>query len=164
MQNPYSPPGAELTDPKSELPSLAVKGLVTLFRRLVVTSTLIYLLSFAFDWLPIPLPGDLQAAVEVAGTGALAGPVNQYLYWLLHLLWIVSAIGLYFFRPWSRWLFVSAYAVDILSSIVGGVTVLLPWHSIVVTLISLMDGAIIALSFLPPLARVFKGKDSSHLG
>lgn len=71
---------------------------------------------------------------------------------------LVILIGLWFFRPWARLLFVLALALSIIDSVFW------PYHGLsipplfVLTItwcIVLLNGAIVAISFLPPVRKLF---------
>lgn len=78
---------------------------------------------------------------------------------------LVVLIGLWFFRRWARFLFVLALALSIVDSAFW------PYHGLslpplsVVTItwcVVMLNGLIVAMSFLPPICDVFVIQEQSH--
>jgi hypothetical protein len=155
FSNPYLPPGALLADPKSEA-VLSARGLVRLFQRLVVASTFIGIVLWSWIWLPLPISDDAMALRNVSGADAFDPMTSWLIITALQPVFIVCALGLYFFKWWARWLFVGAYGVGCLNTFLGGMGVSFGWEGALYQIMTLMDGAIIALAFLPPLAGYFE--------
>jgi len=153
--NPYSPPGAVVADPESQAAVIKVSGLIRLFQWLVVTSTLLGLLLFGWPFLPIPLTEELATLRSQAGAGAIAFAVNSSILLLLQPLWILSAVGLCFFKWWARPIFAGTYGLLLIGNLLGGVAIWLPWETVLITVTTLLDGAVLALAFLPPLSEYF---------
>jgi hypothetical protein len=153
--NPYHPPGAAVADPMVELAELKVSGLLRLFQAMVVASTAIGLVLFFWPYLPLPISPPGAAFRGQAGAGALAPAVSQVAFYVAQPMWILSAIGLYFLRWWGRFLLVATYALTSLASLVGGMQVQFEFESLLATIATLMDGAVLALAFLPPLSKYF---------
>lgn len=157
MDDRYLPPLAPVDDVSTDpAASLSRPGLVRLYHRLVLASVVLGLLLAFLPWSRLPLSYELQQAVQAAGLGAIV-PLEamHLLWWIQQPLWVAAGIGLYFFRSWARWLFTVLYGVSILSSLVGGAIVHLPWEAAMVTAVTLVDGALLALVFLPPLNAAF---------
>ena len=153
--NPYLPPGAAVADPMGAVAVLKVSGLLRLFQAMVVASTVIGLLLFVWPYLPIPMSERMAAFRSYGGAGALAPAATTIVFFVAQPLWIVSAIGLYFLRWWGRLMLVGTYVLTMLASLLGGIWVQLPWESFLGTIATLMDGAVLALAFLPPLSGHF---------
>lgn len=151
----YVPPVAEANDFKSDVATVTVKGLIPAFQLLVVTGTVLGLFVFGWRYLPVPLSSDAQTMLSYHGVDAVALPLAILINLVLQPIWIVSAFGLCCFTWWSRPLFVGAYILGFIQTLLGGVAVLLPWEFVLLTFISLVDGAVLALAFLPPLSGYF---------
>ena len=155
FSNPYLPPGALIADPM-EPAVLSARGLVRLFQYLVIASTSIGLLLWVFVFVPLPASEEARALRAASGFDAL----NPMISWLaavaLQIVYVVCAFGLCFFKWWGRWLYAGAYGIGVLNSLAGGTTVSLAWEGTLILIATLIDGAIIALAFLPPLARYFE--------
>jgi hypothetical protein len=152
--DPYSPPKALLVDPNA-IATISVAGLVRLFQAMVVTSTVIGLFLFAWPYLPLPIADELMALRAEAGAGALAFGLSGWISLLLQPFWILSALGLFFFKSWARPVFVGTYALSTVASLLGGMAIWLPWETVLIIVATLLDGAILVLAFLPPLATYF---------
>ena len=155
FSNPYMPPAALLADPK-DAAVLSARGLVRLFQRLVIGSTLIGIVLWLWMFLPLPISEDTMALRNVGGSDAFDPMLSWLVYTALQPVFIVCAFGLYSFKWWARWLFAGAYAAALLNTLVGGTAVWLAWEGVLIMLATLMDGAILTLAFLPPLAQYFE--------
>lgn len=154
--NPYLPPGALVSDLITDIADLKVSGLLRIFQSMVIASTLIGLFLFLSPYLSIPISDRSAILKGYGGTDALVPAVTQIVYLVAQPLWIVAAIGLYFLRWWGRVMLVGIYLLSGLGSLLGGMFVYLPWESLLGTAATLMDGAVLALAFLPPLSKYFR--------
>ena len=145
---------------------ITVSGLIRLFQRMIIASATLVVLLFVSPYLPIPIGEEQLAFRSGAGSGALGLDAAIAIYYLLQLLWILSAVGLYFFKWWGRMLFAGAYVLGAIQTLLSGLEVNLPWESVVTMIATLLDGAILALAFLPPLSTYFERDrgNSQHPG
>jgi hypothetical protein len=151
---PYSPPSSRLADPQDHV-EITFAYLVELFRGMVVVATIIGAFLYWWHLLPLPMSEDMRMFKAQSGAGALAPVLSQIMSLAVQPLWLLSAVGLWCFRWWGRALFLGLYGVGAVLNLVGGATVSLPWENVLITVVMLLDGAILALAFLPPLARRF---------
>lgn len=120
---------------------------VGLFRVLVVTSVLLYL-----TWVTLPLligvsSLEMEAILSWNGYGASSWIESPWFYLSTGVSKIVASIGLFFFLSWGRWLFLMVHVIVFASIPFSGVSVVPPIDNIVGFLLTLSDGAILALSF-----------------
>lgn len=89
------------------------------------------------------------------GAGAvnfdLASEIRKY----LPAAFLAAGIGLLFFAPWSRWLFLVCYVIGAATITFGGFIVSSPTDHFLYFFVTLIDGAILGLVFLSPLSRQF---------
>jgi hypothetical protein len=138
-----------------EVAALKVSGLLRLFQAMVVASALIGVLLVVWPFLPIPIAERMTAFRAQLSAGALAPAASNIAFLIAQPLYILSAIGLYFLRWWGRLVFVGTYILTLLATLAGGMWVQLPWESFLATVVTLMDGAVLVLAFLPPLSVHF---------
>ena len=152
--NPYAPPESAVADPWAVL---AVPGLIRLFQYMVVASALLGIVLFASPFLPMPVSADVMTLRrEAAGADALFPMVSYVIFMALQPVWIISAFGLCFFKWWARPLLVAAYLIGAFGNLVGGLGLWMPWETLLFTASTLLDGAVLALAFLPPLSTYFE--------
>jgi hypothetical protein len=154
-RNPYLPPAAPIADLDAEA-ALSGRGLVRLFQSMVVASTAIGAFLWIWPYLPLPISEQTMAIRDADGVGALLPWASYWVLTALQPIWVVAGIGLYFFLWWGRLLLAAAYAAGVIAYVVGGMIIWLPWEAVLVTLATLLDGAILALAFLPPLSKYFE--------
>ena len=151
-------PTGDAPDKNDVTAKISVPKLVRLFQALVITSTVLGLFLYTWQYLGFSLAPSTKEILDLGGALAIAPTASSLGFLIAQPFWIISAVGLCFLRPWSRPLFVATYAFTTVANLVGGVIVWLPWELIVFTIAALLDGAVLALAFLPPLAPYF----SSH--
>src|SRR5688572_9336745 len=154
-RNPYLAPAAPLADLDAEA-SISARGLVRLFQSMVVASTAIGAFLWIWPYLPLPISEQTMAIRDADGIGALLPWASYWVLTALQPIWVVAGIGLYFFLWWGRLLLAAAYAAGIVANLVGGMIIWLPWEAVLVTLATLLDGAVLTLAFLPPLSKYFE--------
>lgn len=152
--NPYAAPKSAVTDPHAWA-TVTVSGLVRLFQVMVVASTLIGIFIFFWPFLPIPTAQDVTGLRAAAGAGAWSAALSYVIAWAMQPLWILSAFGLCFFKWWARPVFAGTYVLGAIDNLVGGLVVWLPWEAVLITIATLLDGAVLALAYLPPLSAYF---------
>lgn len=150
----YSPPKSRVADPDAGV-TITVSRLVRLFQVMVVTSTLIGLFLYVWPFLPLGVGQEIRALRDQAGADAITPDVSAIIFFVLQPLWILSAVGLCFFTWWARPLFIGTYVLSSTASLLGGVAIWLPWEVVLLTIATLLDGAIFLLAYLPPLSAYF---------
>ena len=132
----------------------------TLFKRLVIGTTALYVL-----WLALPWIQDAFVSTEIAdalswnGFGAVL-PLPTGIAWLVALLYVPVAIGLCSFSPSARWLFVALTVFLHIWSPLGGLRVETALGATLGSIVTLGDGAVITLAFTSPLRERFKSHES----
>jgi hypothetical protein len=133
----------------------------TLFKRLVIGTTALYVL-----WLALPWIQDAFVSAEVAdalswyGFGAVL-PLPTGIAWLVALLYVPVAIGLCSFSASARWLFVALTVFVHAWSLLGGLRVETALGATMGSIIMLGDGAVITLAFTSPLRERFQTHESA---
>ena len=155
VNNPYAAPRSAVTD-FNAWATLTVSGLVRLFQVMVIASALIGMFIFFWPFLPIPTAEDVTGLRQAAGAAAWSPELRYVIAWAMPLLWLLSAFGLCFFKWWARALFAGTYVLSAMLHLMGGLVVWLPWEAVLITITTLLDGAVLALAYLPPLATHFE--------
>ena len=158
MQNPYTPPSAKLSEP--EAITLSGARLLRTYQRLLILSTVAYILGAVLMYLPVPWSEEVMRVRAYDGYGSIITATLGRLYtpiWLvLFTSALVARIGMYFLERWARTLFVAMYVVSIVIVLVHGVSVLTPLEGAVATVAALADGAILTFAYTEPLSHAFK--------
>lgn len=155
FSNPYLPPGALLADPK-EAAVLSARGLVRLFQYLLIGSILMRFLFWILEFVPLPISEQARAMRDAAGFDAWNPMASWFIAIAVQLVLVVCAFAMCFFKWWARWVYVIAYAMMVANGLVSGTGVVLAWEGALYHIEVLMNGAILALAFLPPLSRYFE--------
>ena len=69
-------------------------------------------------------------------------------------------MGLLFFAPWSRWLFLAVIVVSLASVPFRGITVAAPLDTLIGSLAGLVDGLVLALAFVSPIAQCWTERNT----
>jgi hypothetical protein len=130
--------------------------LPALFQRLVIGTTALYALWLALPWIEVGLvSAEVADALSWYGFDAVL-PWPAAIAWFVALLYLPVAAGLYRFSPSARRLFVALTIVVQVWSLLGGLHVETPLGATLGSLVTLGDGAIIALAFASPLRERFR--------
>jgi hypothetical protein len=153
--SPYRPPRANVSDPPNVPAEVTVRGLVRIFQRLVIASGTLTVMLFVAPFVRYEQLAERTLAV-LSGAAGLAAAIGSVLYHVESALLLVAAIGLFFFRWWSRYLLAGSYLLSIVTTTMAGRSTGYPLEGVLSTIASLIDGAILTLAFLPPLAKYFR--------
>src|ERR1051325_8167127 len=134
---------------------MQLRSLQSIFRALVVASTVSVLLVLAGPWLIWDsAPLETYRALIGRGVGAVF-PLAPSFVWLLVALRLAVTVGLCRFNPQARFVFASLAGLDLVLLLLGGVVTGTAIEAFLATSANLMNGAIIALSYFSPLKRRF---------
>jgi len=154
LRNPYLPPGALIADVNGEA-AISARGLVRLFQWMVAATTAIGLLLFIWPYLRLPIPEDVLG-MRFAQVGGWWPAATLVSYYVLQPIMVIAGIGLFFFMWWGRLLFVLAYVLGTIANLLGSMVIWFPIEVTLFTIVTLLDGAVLTLAFLPPLSRYFE--------
>lgn len=143
---------------------------IALFRTLVALSFCLSLASGAWELVPPAIPEDWKTLLEWNGNGGVFEGLSErtnslskpeavgLLLLLLGILGLTvyAQVGIFLFWPKGR---ASYVAVTVGLAILGffdGLVVVLPGAAVLCSLSLLVDGAVIAMAFLPPVNARFK--------
>lgn len=128
--------------------------MVKIFRVIVVVSTLLFICLWAF---PFIAPSVLtEEEMEILMFGGFGGFVlSLFSFGILFTAWLVCSIGVFFFKPWARQGFLFLAIFSVVTSPFLGFLVYSPWEVTLMQLVTLADGAILALMYLSSVAHEF---------
>jgi len=154
LRNPYLPPGALIADVNAEA-AISGRGLVRLFQSMIIASTAIGIVLFVWPYIGLPI-SEPTLAMRFAEVGGIWPAATLAIYYVVQPMWLIAAIGLYFFMWWGRLLLAAAYVLSAIGTLLAGIVIWFPWEVTLFTIAALLDGAVLALAFLPPLSRYFE--------
>ena len=126
-------------------------------------AVVVWALLYAW-WSTLPFTAYKQSALvraameEYHGRGAII-PLNDTFADFLLLVTVIAAGGLFFFRPWGRVLFVVTTAVSVVLTPFFGIAVAGPFDGALGFLMTLINGALLAIVFWSPVAGRFMASD-----
>lgn len=129
---------------------------IGIFRVLVLIALGLYLACVA-----LPFTGwtvDLTAKMALAwyGAGASAGVLHPFVFVVLVAVRLAATIGLLLLFTWSRRLYAAWLLAGAVHAAFAGVNVAPAIDSAVGYVSLLLDGALLALAYSPPLAPAFR--------
>jgi hypothetical protein len=129
---------------------------IRLFQVLVLSSTTFFVVWFFLPFWSGYLSDDQYRLAEYNGYGAVL-PVHHALYYGTWFgLWLIAALGLYFFQNWARHLFLALSFLNLALAPFSGFAVQAPIDVLFSATVSILDGAILAMAYLLPLSANFK--------
>lgn len=127
-----------------------------MFRLMVVSSTVIGCFLALWGFLPVHYPPEIASIRNLNGAGAFFPKLSEAVYYVSQGLYVLAGFGLYFFVWWSRYLLAGLYVIGFLNTLAWGMVVSHGWEHVLASSTAMLDGATIALSFLPPLSKYFE--------
>jgi hypothetical protein len=129
---------------------------VSRFRVLVVLSSLCYVLLLVGPWVFWSnLSREASDVLSWRGLDAIL-PLTAFPYYLLLMLWLAAAVGMYFFINAARALYAALAAFNLLVFLLGGMDTRLAVESFLIQFTTMADGAIIAIAYWSPLSKKFE--------
>lgn len=126
------------------------------FQILVIAATACYVVWFLLPYWPFYLTETEQQMTEVSGYGAVL-PVEHPLYYSTWFaLWIIAGLGLVFLQNWARHLFLVLSLLGPALAPFSGFVVQPPLDGLFANASALLDGVILAVAYLSPLADSFR--------
>lgn len=131
---------------------------IRLFQSLVIASTASYVIWFFLPFWSFYLSDAEYRLAELSGFGAVL-PVESPLYYgAWFALWLIAALALLFFQNWARHLYLTLSVLGLVLAPFSGFVVQAPLDTLLGNAALIMDGAILAMAYLSPLAQNFQNK------
>ena len=127
---------------------------IRLFQVFVVLTSAAYVVWFFLPYWSSYLPDQEQRLADHNGYGADI-PTHFLIYGTWFCLWLIAALGLFFFQNWARHLFLALSLVGLAMAPFSGFVVQPPIDALFSTINLLLDGAILAMAYLSPLSVCF---------
>ena len=125
------------------------------FQILVVAATVCYVVWFFLPFWSNYLTDIEHRVASHTGYGALL-PIDHPLY---HGTWfalsLIAALGLIFIQNWARHLYLALSILGLVSAPFSGFVIQPPLDTLFSSASLLLDGAILAIAYLSPLAASF---------
>lgn len=131
---------------------------LTAYYYLVIASAALGIILWALPHLTFLTNKDFSFLYGSNGAGAINFHIVSTIRAYLPGAFLVAGIGLLFFAPWSRWLFLVCYTIGAIATTLGGFITASPVDQFFYLLCTLVDGAILGLAFLSPLSKKFNPK------
>ncbi|WP_445358550.1 hypothetical protein [Microbulbifer sp. ANSA005] len=131
----------------------------SLFRILVVAGALLAIVFWSMPFIDYMwLSNDELQILDLGGFGSKL-PQSEAYYWFTLLLWLVISAGLYFYKKNARTAFVVCLIVftfaGLFAGLFDGIMVLSPIEAALSSIITLSDGAIIAIMYFTSVNAKF---------
>lgn len=129
---------------------------IRLFQTLVIVATACYVVWFFLPHWPGYLTEIEQRVAGYSGHGAVL-PVQHPIYygaWLAS--WLVAAVGLVMLQNWARHFYLALSLLGLILAPFSGFIIQPPLDTLFSSANLLLDGAVLALAYLSPVADNFK--------
>jgi hypothetical protein len=133
-----------------------------IFRKIIIASVLLYTFIWFFPYFGYVLMTDseIDILVSVGGYGATL-PYEEYAVFfmvydvMIYAGFVASSIGMFFFKKIAREAFSVLIVISLIVTFVSGMTVSYAGIAFLESILSLMDGGILALAYLSSLSQKF---------
>jgi hypothetical protein len=126
------------------------------FQFLVAVSALLYIFWMLLPHVPRTFSPEVQQVLSNGGYGGQPWVTDSRFYISLGVTKLLASLGLVLFFSWGRWLFAAVAAIGLACVPFSGLSVGAPLDNLVGYLASLIDGAILALSFSSPFSEAMR--------
>jgi len=126
-----------------------------LFRVLVAAAALLHVLLWLAPLAAVDLTGHGAWLLELDGYGA-AIAYHPVLYWSLFTTWLLVLAGLFFYVSAARFALLALIGISAGLSLGWGIRVLTPAEAALFPVLSVIDGAVLAMAYCPPLRDEFQ--------
>lgn len=135
----------------------------SIFRFLVLSSLFLYYIWYASFLFSIQVWGVEVAEVLMHGGREAWLTIPSDLVLVLPVMWTIATAGMFFYKRWSRVLFLMLLGASLLLAFTGGLTIMVGPQYAVAMLVSTVDGAVCFMSFFSSVANKFhKSSDSGQ--
>lgn len=133
-----------------------------IFRILVVLSTFLYVFWVFIPYLPFNLSQEELDALSWISYGAILNFPDWF--WVVStLVWVLVAIGMFFFIPIARMLYLILIVSFLFLTPFLGIGVYTALELFLLETINILDGAILTIAFLTSVSNEFKSRSNKTL-
>ena len=129
---------------------------IRVFQLLCIASAFLYVTYLALPHVGLRYSAQEAQLLRMSGYGGLPFIQHPVFYLSFGVAKFIATVALVFFLPWGRWLLVVIVLAGLASLPFTGISVGTPLDGIIASLLTLCDGAVIALAFSPPLAGAMR--------
>lgn len=126
------------------------------FQLLVAISALLYIAWLLLPYAPRTFSREVETILSWGGYGGAPWVNDPRFYLSLGVSKLIASLGLILFLSWGRWLFLVVVAIGLASAPFAGVSAAVPLDNIVGYLLTLTEGAILALAFSSPISEAMR--------
>ena len=126
-----------------------------IFQMIVIVSTIIYVVFWFWPTMGLEQLSEIEfRLVQYQGYEAIM-PVIPILSWSQFVLWLSASVGLLFFIKAARTLFLILCLIEFVILPLSGYVVFTAFESLMVHILSMADGAILAMAYLTSISGGF---------
>ena len=129
-----------------------------LLQAIVVVSWGLQLFSYCLSYVQATSDPAVAKLFDYDGYNAIINSNLANFYYLPLGLSLIASVGLFFLQNWARFLFLILWLYGWIATLLFGVRISLPITGFIGMTITTLDGIILALIFLTPMADSFKRK------
>lgn len=124
------------------------------FRCLVLVSTVLFIFFWMLPYLGLNFTEDEKNILSWYGYGSYI-PDSKVINWGLFSAWLVLSVGIFFYNRLARSCFLWLLIFTCISCLFWGFKIYTPLETMLSTLISIFDGAMLSLMYLTSLNEKF---------
>ena len=126
---------------------------VRAFQLLCIASALLYATYLALPHAGLRHSAQEAQLLSMSGYGGLPFVQHPVFYLSFGVAKLIATVALVFLLSWGRWLLAAIAVAGLVSLPFSGLSVGTPLDGIIGSLLTLSDGAVLALAFLHPLRK-----------
>jgi hypothetical protein len=128
----------------------------SIFRNLILFTIILTIAGWVMPYIDyLWLSSNQIRLLNQGGFDAII-PGNDFIYWFTLVIWIAVSLGLYFYIKIAKPVFFIAWAASIVLMLFYGTQVITPVENLIFSLLTLTDGAIMAMLLFTSIREKFE--------
>lgn len=137
-------------------------NITRLFKWLIIVNIILYLSSLALPYFDDVWLNEKELDVlSYISYGEIVS-LPTIVHWFILFAWFAAYIGMYYFIPLARLLFLTLICVSTILVVVSGIYVMTPLDAFLSDLGNIIDGAILSIVYLSSVAMGFKKREPAE--
>lgn len=126
------------------------------FQALVLISLLLYVAWVLMPLIVGSLPSEYEAVYAWHAYGGVKWLGDSRFFLFMGAVKFIASVGLVLLFSWGRWAQLVAVVINLFVAFFGGVLVGFPVENVMGYLLTMSEGAILALAFFSPIAKMMR--------
>jgi len=135
--------------------------MINIFRALIIISTLSYAAFACVGFVDTPYLSEKELDILSWSGHEAFIELPLIINWAIIIVWLPLAIGMYYFNPLSRLLYLSLSIISTITYPLFGIVVATGYEFMFLQITTVLDGAILVMAYFTSISENFKRHNKS---